>query len=135
MPRWTRSRSRPRPHGVWFALGAGALGSLILVGAVFIPLLGLIGSSAGAGWFVPIPVGPISLATIVGFAVTLGLLLLIARVRQVPLAWALAIGAILCALVTCLFPAFAVAQAGVERGGEVIPWILDWLDTARGLIR
>ena len=134
MTRWTRSRGRARPRGVWIALGAGVLGSLLLVGLVLIPLLGLIGASAGAVWFVPIPVGPISLATIVGFVLALGLLALITRVRSVPLAWTLATAALLCVLLTSLYPAVAVARAGVEQGGQIIPWILDWVDKAAALL-
>jgi len=130
MSRWTRSRGLSRPRGVWFALGAGLLASAVLVGVVFLPLLGLIGSSAGAGWFVPVPVGAISLATLVGFVVALGLLAAIVLVRSVPLAWTLAVLATGCVLLTSVFPAIAVAQAGVERGGEVIPWIMDWINRA-----
>ena len=134
MSRWSRSRGRARPRGVWFALGGGVLACVVIPGAVYLPLLGLIGSSAGAGWVVPIPVGAITLATLIGFALTLGLLALITLTRQVPLAWTLAAAAALCALLTSIFPAFAVAQAGVERGGEIIPWILDWINTAIGML-
>ena len=66
--------------------------------------------------------------------VALGLLALITLTRQVPLAWTLAGAAAFCALLTSIFPAFAVAQAGVERGGEIIPWILDWINTAAGML-
>jgi len=27
-----------------------------------------------------------------------------------------------------------VAQAGVEHGGQLIPWILDWVSTAAALL-
>ncbi|WP_146215732.1 hypothetical protein [Cryobacterium arcticum] len=130
MTRWTRSRGRSRPRGVWFALGAGTLLCLLLVAGVYAPLLGLIGSSAGAAWFVPVPIGAITLVTLLGFAVSLALLALITLVRSVPLAWTLALSAVIVGLLTSIFPAFAVAQAGVERGGQLIPWILEWINTA-----
>lgn len=65
MTRWTRSLGRSRPRGVWFALGAGVLG---------------------------------------------------------------------CVLLTSLYPAVAVAQAGVEQGSQVVPWILGWIDRATGVL-
>ncbi|PXA71687.1 hypothetical protein CTB96_01795 [Cryobacterium arcticum] len=115
---------------MWFALGAGTLLCLLLVAGVYAPLLGLIGSSAGAAWFVPVPIGAITLVTLLGFAVSLALLALITLVRSVPLAWTLALSAVIVGLLTSIFPAFAVAQAGVERGGQLIPWILEWINTA-----
>jgi hypothetical protein len=65
---------------------------------------------------------------------TRSVLALITRVRSVPLAWTLAVTATVCMLLTSVFPAFAVALSGVERGGELIPWLLDWLDEAIGLL-
>lgn len=134
MTRWTRSRGRARPRGVWFALGVGTLLCVLLVAGVYAPLLGLIGSSAGAAWFVPVPIGAITLATLLGFVVSLALLALIALVRSVPLAWTLALSAAIVALLTSIFPAFALAQAGVERGGQLIPWILEWINTAAAVL-
>lgn len=134
MTRWSRSTGRPRPNGVWVALAAGILGCLIIVGLVYLPILGLIGSSAGAVWFVPIPVGAITLGTIIGSVLTLALLALITRMRRPLPAWILAIAALTVALLTSLFPAVAVAQAGVEQGGQIIPWILGWIDKAGALL-
>ena len=134
MTRWTRSRGRSRPRGVWVALGAGVLGCVLLFGLVLLPLLGLIGSSAGAAWFVPVPFGTIALVCTVGFVLTLGMLALITRVRSVPLAWVLASAALFCVLLTSLYPAVAVAQAGVEQGSQLMPWILGWIDRASGFM-
>ena len=134
MTRWTRSRGRSRPRGVWFALGAGTMGCALLFGLVLFPLLGLIGSSAGTAWFVPVPFGTIALVCTVGFVLTLGMLALITRVRSVPLAWVLASAALFCVLLTSLYPAVAVAQAGVEQGSQLMPWILGWIDRASGFM-
>ncbi|WP_157109269.1 hypothetical protein [Cryobacterium arcticum] len=51
-----------------------------------------------------------------------------------PLAWVLTSAALFCVLLTSLYPAVAVAQAGVEQGSQVIPWILGWIDRATGVL-
>ncbi|QYF72944.1 hypothetical protein [Cryobacterium sp. PAMC25264] len=106
---------------------------MLLFGLVLFPILGLIGSSAGTAWFVPVPFGAIALVCTVGFVLTLGLLALITRVRSVPAAWVVASAALLCVLLTSLYPAVAVAQAGVDQGGQVIPWILGWIGRTTGV--
>ena len=39
-----------------------------------------------------------------------------------------------CCVGVSLYPGAAVAQVGVEQGGQIIPWLLDWVDRAVALL-
>lgn len=139
MRKWsfgTRERSygrRPaRPRSVWFALGAGVVVCLLLVTAVLIPLLTLIGTAAGAAWFVNLGIGTITVVTVAGCLLTAGLLALILRVRNGPIAWILAVSAVVAATIISIYPVFAVIGAGSEAVGQLLPTVSGWIGTSFG---
>lgn len=125
-------RRPARPRSVWFALGTGCVVSLLLVVGVLVPLLALIGTAAGAAWFVNLGIGTITVVTIAGCLLTAGLLALILRVRNGPVAWILAVAAVVAATIISVYPVFAVIGAGSEAVGQLLPTVSAWVEQGFG---
>lgn len=123
--RATSSR-RPRARAVWWALGTGVVLCLVIVGGVFLPILGLVGAAdAGTAGALDVPVGSIAGAAVIGFLLALAFLALILVTRNGALAWILAVAAIVSTLLVSVWPLPAVAFAGVDQVQDVIPFIQD----------
>ncbi|BDZ51364.1 hypothetical protein GCM10025867_36050 [Frondihabitans sucicola] len=118
---------RHRPRSVWFAFGTGSVLSLVIAFGVLLPLLGLVGASLAAAPVVHIPLARIAVTLVAGYLLALGLLVWTARRRHGPVAWFFAVAAVICTLVISVSPALAVALTAVHTGGEVIPFISDWV--------
>lgn len=56
-----------RPRTVWFAPGTGFVVSVLIVAVVLLPLLGLIGASVGAVWFIHLPIARITVTVLAGY--------------------------------------------------------------------
>lgn len=125
-------RRAARPRSVWFALGTGLVVCLLLVAGVLVPLLTLIGTAAGAAWFVNLGIGTITVVTIAGCLLTAGLLALIVRVRNGPIAWILAVAAVVAATIISVYPVFAVIGAGSEAVGQLLPTVSGWVEQGLG---
>ena len=122
----TTSTGRRRPRAVWVAVATGSALVVVTVAAVLIPILTLIGTADGATvGALDVPVGAIVIALLIGYGLALVLLLIAARVRNGPLAWILAVSAVVSTLVVSVWPLFAVAAAGVDQASDIIPFIQD----------
>lgn len=128
MPLFSRTTStgRRRPRAVWVAVATGSALVVVTVAAVLIPILTLIGTADGATvGALDVPVGAIVIALLIGYGLALVLLLIAARVRNGPLAWILAVSAVVSTLAVSVWPLFAVAAAGVDQASDIIPFIQD----------
>jgi len=133
MPR-SRFDRRTRPRSVWFALGTGVVGCCLVAALILFPLLSLIGASAGAAWFVDMPLARIGVVVVAGCLLAAGLLALSAVTRRGATAWILAVAAVVATLVVSLYPAVAVASTAVDQAGDVIPFITEWVEKGAALI-
>lgn len=104
-----------------------------LVGAVLVvltallvlgPVLGLVGAAASAGPLLSVPVGSITAVVVLGFLVSLALLVGAALSRQHWLSWTLAVLAWLVSLVASVWPIVATANQAVDRARDIWPWIV-----------
>ncbi|RPE77611.1 MULTISPECIES: hypothetical protein [unclassified Frondihabitans] len=125
---------RHRPRSVWFALGTGFVVSVLIVAVVLLPILGLIGASVGAVWFIHLPIARITVTVIAGYLLALGFLALILRRRNGPLAWILAVAAIISTLIVSIYPAVAVSLVAVHDGTTFVPWAINWIRHGISLI-
>ena len=114
-----------RARAVWFALGTGVAAIVVIAAAILVPLMTLIAGAAGAAWFVRVPFGTIWFVVIAGYALSAGLLALAVRTRRGPMAWILAVAAMISALVVSLYPAVAAAIAATGRAADIVPFIRD----------
>jgi succinate dehydrogenase hydrophobic anchor subunit len=131
--RTTSSGSRPRPRAVWAATITGLVLVVLVVAGVLLPVLGLIGAADGAtAGALDVPVGPIGLALLVGYALALLFLLGSARSRNGALAWVLSVSAVIAATLVSVWPLLAVALAGVDQAGDVVPFIQDLIARVTG---
>ena len=131
--RTTSSGSRPRPRAVWAAAITGLVLLVIVLVGVLLPVLGLIGAADGAtAGALDVPVGPIALALVIGYVLALLFLLGSARSRNGALAWVLSVSAVVSATLVSVWPLLAVALAGVDQAGDVIPFIQDLIARVTG---
>jgi len=118
------STRRPRPRGVWIALAVGVVLLLVVVGAVTVPVLGLIAAAdASTAGVLDVPVGQIVVALLLGTVVTLALLAAVVPTRRTWVAVTLVVLALLVAVVASVWPLFAVALAGVDQAQDVWPFV------------
>lgn len=131
--RTTLSGGRPRPRAVWAAAITGAVLVFLIVVGVLIPILGLIGAADGATvGALNVPVGGIAVALLIGYVLALLFLFLSVRSRNGALSWVLAVAAVISSLLVSLWPIVAVALAGVDQAGDVIPFIQDLIARVAG---
>ncbi|NIJ05012.1 hypothetical protein [Frigoribacterium faeni] len=117
-----------RPRAVWAALVTSVVLCLLIVGGVFLPVLGLIGAAdGGTAGALDVPVGSIAAAAAIGYLLALVLLALILVVRNGPLAWVLGVAAVVSTLLVSLWPLVATALAGVDQARDVWPFIQELL--------
>jgi len=120
---------------VWFALGGGIGATALVALLVLAPVVSLVAGSAGAEWFVDVPVGRIGVVVVAGYLLAAGMLALILRTRRGPVAWVLAVSAVIAATVVSVYPMVAVASAVTERLGDIVPFVLRWIDSGAALFR
>lgn len=129
--RRTSSRSwRPRrPTAVWAALVTGVVVCLLVVVGVFVPVLGLLAAAdGGTAGVLDVPVGSIAIAAVVGYLLALVLLGLVLLTRSGPVAWVLAVAAVVSTLLVSLWPLVATALSAVDQAGDVWPFITGLID-------
>ena len=120
----SRSWSPRRPAAVWAALATGLGVSFVVVLAVFLPVLGLLAAAdGGTAGVLDVPVGSIALAAVIGFLLALVLLGLILTTRSGPLAWVLAVAAVVSTLLVSLWPLVTTAFSAVDQASDVWPFI------------
>lgn len=121
-----------RPRGVWVALGVGVLGVVVSV-VVLISVIGLIGSGEGVtGGMLRVPVGKITLVVVLGYLITLALLVLTATSRSLVRAWVSAVIACVVSLIVSVYPLVATATAAVSQAHQVLPFIADLIHRVAG---
>lgn len=131
--RTTLSGDRPRPRAVWAAAITGTVLVFLIVVGVLIPILGLIGAADGATvGALNVPVGGIVVALLIGYVLALLFLFLSVRSRNGALSWVLAVAAVISALLVSLWAIVAVAIAGVDQAGDVVPFIQDLIARVAG---
>lgn len=131
----TRFGERRRDRSVWFALGGGIGATALVALLVLAPVVSLVAGSVGAEWFVDVPVGRIGVVVVAGYLLAAGLLALILRTRRGPVGWVLAVAAVIAATVVSLYPMVAVASAVTEGLGDIVPFVLRWIDSGAALFR
>ena len=104
-------------------VAVGAALVLLVAVAVLGPVLGLVGSAAAIGPVLDVPYAGITAGIVLGFLLALGGLAGTFGTRRAGLGWALVVLAVLCALGASLWPLLATADAAVDRGRDVLPWI------------
>ena len=129
----SRSWSPRRPTAVWAALATGLVVSFVVVLAVFLPVLGLLAAAdGGTAGVLDVPVGSIALAAVIGFLLALVLLGLILTTRSGPLAWVLAVAAVVSTLLVSLWPLVTTAFSAVDQASDVWPFITGLVERFRG---
>ncbi|WP_267424726.1 MULTISPECIES: MFS transporter permease [unclassified Curtobacterium] len=123
----------PRARGVWIATGVGVLVVLLVVTAGFLPLVGFLGGvTATTVGLVPFPFVRVTLVTVLGGLVVLGLLVLAVTRRRTVAAWVPVVLAVLVTLAVTVYPLVAVAVGSADRAGDVWPIITDLVRRVTG---
>ncbi len=124
---------RPRPRAVWAAsITSTGLCVLTLFG-VLLPVLGLIASADGTtAGVLDVPVGPITLAVLIGYLLAIVLLVVCFRMRNGALAWTLGVAAVVSTLLVSLWPIAATAMAGAGQVQGMIPAIRELIGRLTG---
>lgn len=131
--RFSSVRGSARPTAVRAALVVAVVGVLLVVGAVVVPVWGVIGSAdAASAGALDVPVGRIVLVTLLGLVVVVALGVGLARTYAAGVAWALAVVALLVALVVGIYPLFATASSALDQGREFVPWVTGLVRSLRG---
>ncbi|SDU89714.1 hypothetical protein SAMN04488544_1619 [Microlunatus sagamiharensis] len=131
--RFSSTRGSARPTGVRAALVVAVLGVLLVLGAVLAPVLGTIGSAdAASAGALDVPVGRIILVGVLGLLVVLALGVGLFRTWSTPVAWALAVVAVLVTLVVSLYPLLVAADAALQQGRAFVPWVTGLVARLRG---
>ncbi|OII31689.1 MFS transporter permease [Curtobacterium sp. MMLR14_010] len=123
----------PRARGVWIATVVGVLVVLLVFTAGFLPLVGfLAGVTATTAGLVPFPVIRVTLVTVLGGLVVLGLLVLAVTRRRTVAAWIPVVLAVLVTLAVTVYPLVTVAVGSADRAGDVWPIITDLVRRVTG---
>ena len=123
----------PRARGVWIATVVGVLVVLLVFTAGFLPLVGFLGGvTATTAGLVPFPVIRVTLVTVLGGVVVLGLLVLAVTRRRTVSAWVPVVLAVLVTLAVTVYPLVAVAVGSADRAGDVWPIITDLVRRVTG---
>ena len=110
-----------RNRVVWAARITGGVVCVIVLVAIYLPVLALLGSaSAATVGAVRIPVAAIAASTLICFVVVIGFLVLAFKSRRGAIAWIAAIAAVIAALIGSLWPLVAAAFASATQTGSVI---------------
>lgn len=123
----------PRARGVWIATVVGVLIVLLVFTAGFLPLVGFLGGvTATTAGLVPFPVIRVTLVTVLGGLVVLGLLVLAVTRRRTVAAWVPVVLAVLVTIAVTVYPLVAVAVGSADRAGDVWPIITDLVRRVTG---
>ena len=123
----------PRARGVWIATVVGVLVVLLVFTAGFLPLVGFLGGvTATTAGLVPFPFVRVTLVTVLGGVVVLGLLVLAVTRRRTMAAWFPVVLAVLVTLAVTVYPLVAVAVGSADRAGDVWPIITDLVRRVTG---
>ena len=123
----------PRARGVWIATVVGVLVVLLVFTAGFLPLVGFLGGvTATTAGLVPFPVIRVTLVTVLGGLVVLGLLVLAVTRRRTVAAWIPVVLAVLVTLAVTVYPLVTVAVGSADRAGDVWPIITDLVRRVTG---
>jgi hypothetical protein len=123
----------PRARGVWIATVVGVLVVLLVFTGGFLPLVGFLGGvTATTVGLVPFPFVRVTLVTVVGGLVVLGLLVLAVTRRRAVAAWVPVVLAVLVTLAVTVYPLVAVAVGSADRAGDVWPIITDLVQRVTG---
>jgi hypothetical protein len=133
MTAWSRRSGRrfgrerpPRARGVWIATAVGVLVVLLVFTGGFLPLVGFLGGvTATTAGLVPFPFVRVTLVTILGGLVVLGLLVLAVTRRRAVAAWFPVVLAVLVTVAVTVYPLVTVAVGSADRAGDVWPIISD----------
>jgi hypothetical protein len=116
----------PRARGVWIATAVGVLVVLLVFTGGFLPLVGFLGGvTATTAGLVPFPFVRVTLVTILGGLVVLGLLVLAVTRRRAVAAWVPVVLAVLVTVAVTVYPLVTVAVGSADRAGDVWPIITD----------
>jgi hypothetical protein len=123
----------PRARGVWIATVVGVLVVLLVFTGGFLPLVGFLGGvTATTVGLVPFPFVRVTLVTVVGGLVVLGLLVLAVTRRRAVAARVPVVLAVLVTLAVTVYPLVAVAVGSADRAGDVWPIITDLVQRVTG---
>jgi hypothetical protein len=123
----------PRARGVWIATVVGVLAVLVVFTGGFLPLVGFLGGvTATTAGLVPFPVIRVTLVTVLGGLVVLGLLVLAVTRRRTVAAWIPVVLAVLVTLTVTVYPLVTVAVGSADRAGDVWPIITDLVRRVTG---
>ena len=123
----------PRARGVWIATVVGVLVVLLVFTGGFLPLVGFLGGvTATTAGLVPFPVIRVTLVTVLGGLVVLGLLVLAVTRRRTVAAWIPVVLAVLVTLAVTVYPLVTVAVGSADRAGDVWPIITDLVRRVTG---
>jgi hypothetical protein len=123
----------PRDRGVWIATVVGVLVVLLVFTGGFLPLVGFLGGvTATTVGLVPFPFVRVTLVTVLGGLVVLGLLVLAVTRRRAVAAWVPVVLAVLVTLAVTVYPLVAVAVGSADRAGDVWPIITDLVRRVTG---
>ncbi|MBF4588821.1 MFS transporter permease [Curtobacterium sp. VKM Ac-1395] len=123
----------PRARGVWIATVVGVLVVLLVFTAGFLPLVGFLGGvTATTAGLVPFPFVRVTLVTVLGGLVVLGLLVLAVTRRRTVAAWVPVVLAVLVTVAVTVYPLVAVAVGSADRAGDVWPIITDLVRRVTG---
>lgn len=123
----------PRARGVWIATVVGVLVVLLVFTAGFLPLVGFLGGvTATTAGLVPFPVIRVTLVTVLGGLVVLGLLVLAVTRRRSVAAWIPVVLAVLVTIAVTVYPLVTVAVGSADRAGDVWPIITDLVRRVTG---
>ncbi|MCY1693642.1 MFS transporter permease [Curtobacterium sp. SL109] len=123
----------PRARGVWIATVVGVLVVLLVFTAGFLPLVGFLGGvTATTAGLVPFPFVRVTLVTVLGGLVVLGLLVLAVTRRRTVAAWVPVVLAVLVTIAVTVYPLVAVAVGSADRAGDVWPIITDLVRRVTG---
>jgi hypothetical protein len=123
----------PRARGVWIATVVGVLVVLLVFTGGFLPLVGFLGGvTATTVGLVPFPFVRVTLVTVLGGLVVLGLLVLAVTRRRTVAAWVPVVLAVLVTLAVTVYPLVAVAVGSADRAGDVWPIITDLVRRVTG---
>ncbi|GLK16703.1 hypothetical protein [Herbiconiux flava] len=121
--RSSRSR-RSRPRAVWAAVITGIVVSLLIVGGVMLPVLGLIaGADATTVGVLDVPVGAIAVSILICSVVALGCLGLTFVSRNGALSWVAAVAAVVATLIGSVWPLVATGMSSVGQVQDLVPFI------------
>jgi hypothetical protein len=123
----------PRARGVWIATAVGVLVVLLVFTGGFLPLVGFLGGvTATTAGLVPFPFVRVTLVTILGGLVVLGLLVLAVTRRRAVAAWVPVVLAVLVTVAVTVYPLVTVAVGSADRAGDVWPIITDLVRRVTG---